>query len=159
MKNHGQIAEELFREGYNCSQAVLMAFEDVTGLEKETAAKIASSFGGGVGRMREVCGAVSGMCMAAGLLYGYDDLADPEAKKAHYARIQELCEAFRKRFGTLICRELLDQKTAADISPDPSPRTESYYRSRPCARQVGVAAEILEAYIQTHPVLHQGGRA
>ena len=152
-------AIELFLTGANCAQAVLTAFAPLVGLDEQTCLRISSSFGGGIGRLREVCGAVSGMCMAAGLLYGYDDLADPEAKKAHYARIQELCEAFRKRFGTLICRELLDQKTAADISPDPSPRTESYYRSRPCARQVGVAAEILEAYIQTHPVLHQGGRA
>ena len=151
-------AIELFFEGANCAQAVLAAFAPLVGVDEQTCLRLSSSFGGGIGRLREVCGAVSGMCMAAGLLYGYDDLTDPEAKKAHYARIQELCEAFRKHFGTLICRELLDKKTAADISPDPSPRTESYYRSHPCARQVGVAAEILEAYIQSHPVLHQGGK-
>lgn len=145
-------AIELFLAGANCAQAVFVAFAPLTGLDEQTALRLSSSFGGGIGRLREVCGAVSGMCMAAGVLYGYDDLADPVAKKDHYARIQEMCGAFRERFGTLICRELLDKKTAADIAPDPCPRTEAYYKSRPCARQVGVAAEILEQYIAAHPI-------
>ena len=87
--DHGEKAEKLFKEGYNCAQSVLCAFEDVTGFERETAAKLASSFGGGLGRMREVCGAVSGAAMVLGLAKGYSDPEDFDAKKAHYALIQE----------------------------------------------------------------------
>ena len=145
-------AVALFMEGANCAQAICGAFADLMGMDKKTACRLSAGFGGGMARQREVCGAVSGMVMVAGALYGYDDLTDPVAKKEHYARIQEMCGAFRERFGTIICRELLDKKTAADIAPDPSPRTEAYYKARPCARQVGVAAEILEQDIAAHPI-------
>ena len=86
---HGETAEQLFRDGYNCAQAVLMAFADVTGLEPDTAARLASSFGGGLGRMREVCGAVSGASMVLGLVKGYADPTDADAKKAHYHLVQK----------------------------------------------------------------------
>lgn len=137
-------AAELFLEGYNCAQAVAMAFGDVTGLDKGYCAKMASSFGGGMGRMREVCGAVSGMLLVAGLLYGYDDPADDEKKKNHYALVQELAGKFREQAGSIICREILKNPSS---DPNPSPRTQEYYRQRPCARMVMLATEILEQYI------------
>ena len=107
MINHGIIAENYFREGYNCAQSVLMAFSDVTGLEDETAARLASSFGGGFGRMREICGAVSGAGMVLGIVKGYADPTNHEAKKAHYALVQEFARRFREKNGSIICRELL----------------------------------------------------
>ena len=149
--NEKDTAIRLFVEGANCAQAVLAAFAPVCGIDQKTALKISAPFGGGIGRQREVCGAISGMCMAAGLLYGYTDLSDTAAKAAHYAMIQELCAAFRDRFGSIICRELLGSKKAF-TSPIPDERNEEYYRTRPCARQVGAAAEILAEYIEKHPV-------
>ena len=119
---------------------------------RKAALRISAGFGGGFARQREVCGAVSGMCLVAGALYGYDDLADDKTKAAHYRLIRELCDAFKAVHGSIICRELLDTKKAADTAPDPDPRTEEYYRTRPCARQVGTAAEILEKYIAEHGV-------
>ena len=144
-------AVELFVSGANCAQAVLVAFADLCGLDKRTAYRLSAPFGGGLGRQREVCGAVSGMCMVLGFLYGYDDLSDAPAKAEHYRLVQELCGAFKQRFGSIVCRELLGTKTAT-TTPEPDPRTAEYYRTRPCARQVGVAAEILEAFVNEHPV-------
>lgn len=136
-----QKAEMLFKQGYNCSQAVLLAFCDELNLDKETAARLASSFGGGIGRMREVCGAVSGMCMVAGLCKGYSDPKDMEGKKRHYSLIQKMANEFKKKNSSIICRELLGLSAGAD-SPSPSPRTAQYYKKRPCAELVGIAAEI-----------------
>lgn len=141
-------AEQLFLEGYNCSQAVLIAFEDKTGLDRKTAAKLASSFGGGVGRLREVCGAVSGMSMVAGILYGYDDVSDKNAKANHYALIQELAGKFSDEAGSIVCRELLGKK--GKESPVPKDRTKEYYKTRPCARMVGLAAGIMAEYIENN---------
>lgn len=147
--NHEDRARELFKQGYNCSQAVLLAFSDVTGLEGKTALMLSSSFGGGMGRMREVCGAVSGMFMVAGILYGYDDPADQSGKTDHYRRIQALAEEFRKENGSIICRELLGLGGGAD-SPVPEKRTDTYYKKRPCAELVAMAARIMDAYIAEH---------
>lgn len=147
----GARARELFTAGYNCSQAVLLAYEDLCGLSHEEAARLASSFGGGMGRMREVCGAVSGMSMVAGLAYGYSDPTDRAAKAEHYRRIQELAGEFRERNGSIVCRELLGLSPGPD-RPDPSERTAGYYRKRPCQELVFDAAAILEAYIAEHPV-------
>ena len=144
-------AVELFVNGANCAQAVLVAFADLCGLDEKTAYRLSAPFGGGLGRQREVCGAVSGLCMVLGFLYGYDDLTDAPAKAEHYRLVQELCGTFRERFGSIVCRELLGTKKAT-THPEPDPRTAEYYRTRPCARQVGVAAEILEAYMNIHPV-------
>lgn len=138
---HKQKAEMLFKQGYNCSQAVLLAFCDELKLDKETAARLASSFGGGIGRMREVCGAVSGMCMVAGLCKGYSDPKDMEGKKRHYSLIQKMANEFKEKNSSIICRELLGLSAGAD-SPSPSPRTAQYYKKRPCAELVGIAAEI-----------------
>ena len=145
---HDEYAAELFVKGYNCAQAITVAFRDVTGLDADFSAKMASSFGGGMGRMREVCGAVSGMLMVAGLLYGYDVIGDDAVKKAHYALVQELAGQFRQEVGSIVCREILKNPST---DPNPSPRTEEYYRVRPCARMVLTATNILEAYIAEHP--------
>ena len=131
----------LFKQGYNWSQAVLLAFCDELNLDKETAARLASSFGGGIGRMREVCGAVSGMCMVAGLCKGYSDPKDMEGKKRHYSLIQKMANEFKEKNSSIICRELWGLSAGTD-SPSPSPRTAQYYKKRPCAELVGIAAEI-----------------
>lgn len=135
-------AEALFKQGYNCSQAVLLTFSDQLGLDKETALKLSSSFGGGMGRLREVCGAVSSMFMVAGLKNGYTDPCDQTAKKEHYALIQRLAEEFKKENGSIVCRELLGLANGPD-SPNASPRTEEYYKKRPCGELCGIAAEIV----------------
>ncbi len=144
--NHEERARDLFKQGYNCSQAVLLAFSDMTGLDDRTALMLSSSFGGGMGRMREVCGAVSGMFMVAGILYGYDDPANQSGKTDHYRRIQALAEEFRKENGSIICRELLGLGGGPD-SPVPETRTDTYYKKRPCAELVAMAARIMDAYI------------
>lgn len=145
-------AIELFEKGANCAQAVCGAFADLMGLDEKTAFRLSAPFGGGLGRQREICGAVSGMCMVAGMLYGYDDLENDQVKGEHYRLVQELCDAFRARYGSIICRELL-QTAKLSSAPVPTPRTAEYYRTRPCARQVGTAAEIIERYIQDHPII------
>ena len=143
--DHGIKAAELFLGGYNCAQAVAVAFCDLTGLEEKQAAKMASSFGGGMGRLREVCGAVSGMLLVLGILDGYDDPTDDAAKKALYSRVQALAREFREENGSIICRELLDNPPA---DPNPTPRTADFYTQRPCARMVLTAARILDEYLQ-----------
>ena len=132
----------LFKEGHNCSQAVLLAFAEDLGLDPVTAIKIATPFGGGMGRMREVCGAFSGLLMVAGLKYASADPKDPKAKAEHYALVQKLAEEFKKQNGSIICRELLGLTAPQD--PTPEPRTQQYYQKRPCADMVGSATEILE---------------
>ncbi len=148
--DHSTYAAELFCKDYNCAQAIMVAFCDVTGLETATAARMASSFGGGMGRLREVCGAVSGMLMVAGYLYGYDTPGDDKVKKEHYQLVQELAGKFREKMGSIICRELL-QNPPSD--PNPTPRTQEFYKTRPCVRMVELAAQILDDYIAEHPVV------
>lgn len=143
---HGEKAKQLFMEGYNCSQAVLGAFCEECGLDFDTAMKMSSSFGGGMGRLREVCGAVSGMFMVAGLIYGYDNPTAQEEKAKHYERIQKLAEEFRKENGSIVCRELLGL-TEKKSEPKPEQRSAEYYKKRPCPEMVKMAAEIMEQYI------------
>lgn len=140
---HGEKAKKYFEQGYNCAQAVTLAFAEEMGLEPEQAAKMASSFGGGLGRLREVCGCVNGMALAAGALYGYSDPEAKEEKADHYALIQRLAGEFKERNGSIICRELLAGITN-DTNPVPEARTDSYYKKRPCAELAYMAAEILE---------------
>ena len=147
----GEKAEALFLEGYNCAQAVVIAFEDLHGLDRETAAKLSSSFGGGMARLREVCGSVSGMFMVAGLLYGYDNPKAKEEKAEHYARIQKLAADFTAEHGSIVCRDLLGL-TEKKQEPTPEERTEAYYKKRPCKEIIGRAAEILDAYIKEYPI-------
>ena len=152
MSRYSERARDLFLEGYNCAQAVFMAFSDLTGIDKKTSALLSSSFGGGMGRMREVCGAVSGMFMAAGILYGYDSPELSHEKAEHYKRIQELAASFKERNGTIICRELLGGIAKKNETHVPDARTAEYYQKRPCTRMVEDAAEILERYIEQYPV-------
>ncbi len=147
--DHGMYAAELFLKGYSCAQSVVVAFSDVTGLSEDFSAKMASSFGGGMGRMREVCGAVSGMLMVAGLLYGYETPGDDVSKKAHYQLVQQLAGQFREEVGSIVCREILKNPPS---DPNPTPRTAEFYAKRPCARMVLLAGRILDAYLAEHPV-------
>ena len=148
--NHEYKAADLFLSGSNCAQAIVVAFCDVTGMEESLAAKFSSSFGGGMGRLREVCGAVSGMLMVAGLLYGYEDPGEDDCnKKAHYQMVQYLAGRFREEVGSIVCREILKNPPS---DPNPSPRTAEYYKTRPCAKMVMTAARILDEYIAEHPI-------
>ena len=146
--DHSHYAAELFLQGYNCAQAVAVAFCDVTGLDKDFTAKMISSFGGGMGRMREVCGAVSGMLLVAGILYGYDTPGDDESKLEHYRLVQALSGQFREQVGSIVCREILKDPPS---DPNPTPRTAEFYKTRPCARMVLLAGQILDEYIAQHP--------
>lgn len=152
MSIHSQKAKDLFLDGYNCAQAVFCAFNDMTGLDFATASKLSSSFGGGLGRLREVCGAVSGMCMVAGILYGPAYPDDMQEKADHYARIQELARRFSEENGSIICRELLGFTDAANSNPVPEARTAQYYKKRPCAEMVECAARIMDEYISENPL-------
>lgn len=146
MSEKGKQAKAFFMEGYNCTQSIALAFCDEIGIEKSKLLRMVSSFGGGMGRLREVCGAVSGMFFVAGALYGYDDPKDMQAKKEHYARIQELAGQFRAETGSIVCRELLGLE-GKDKSPVPSERTAEYYKKRPCPEMIEMAANLMEAYI------------
>ena len=141
--NHAEEAKRLFLAGYNCAQAVFCAFRDLTGMELDAAARLSSSFGGGMGRLREVCGTVSGALLALGVLRGYDDPKEPEQKKAHYALVQEFARRFQEKNETIICRELLKN---VPVTPGGTPeeRTPDFYARRPCLRLVCDAAEILD---------------
>ena len=138
-----QKALDYFMQGYNCAQSVFTAFHEEMGLSEKTALRLSSSMGGGVGGLREVCGAFTGLSMALGALKGYDSPTDMDAKKAHYALIQQLGAQFVNDHGTLICRELL---ASHDIAPSPVPaeRTAAYYKDRPCARYVEACARMAE---------------
>ena len=145
----GESAKENFMSGLNCSQAVAAAFAEEMNMPKSLVEKLTVGFGGGMGRMREVCGAVTGMLMVVGILYGYDDAKDYEGKKDTYALVQELANQFKAETGSIICRELLGLD-GKDNSPVPSKRTEEYYKKRTCEDKVGLAAKILDEYIQSH---------
>ena len=142
--DHSALSKEMFCKGYNCAQAVVAAFHEELGMTESEAARLSSSFGGGMGRMRETCGAVSGMLLVAGLLWGYGTPGDDEAKAAHYRLVQEMAAKFRERTGSLICRELLGNPPS---DPNPTPRTADFYKTRPCAGFVALAAEILDQEI------------
>ncbi len=142
-------ARELFLGGYNCAQAVFIAYRDLADMDEPTAAKIAAPFGGGMGRLREVCGAVSGMTMCAGHLAPNALPKDNENKKRCYAMVQELAERFREENGSIVCRELLGLSQQKD-NPTPSERTAEYYRKRPCVEYVATAARIVGEAINRH---------
>ena len=141
-------AEQFFLAGYNCAQSVLMAFDDYTGMDEKTAAKFASSFGGGLGRLREVCGAFSGLCMALGLIYGDYPPEDREGKRRQYAIVQALAGQFKEQNGALRCADLLQLPGCSDPTPDR--RSDAYYKKRPCARIVFDTARLLEEYLLQH---------
>ena len=141
-------AKVLFMEGANCAQAVCGAFAAECGISEEQALILSSGFGGGVGRMREVCGAVSGMVLVLDMLYGSGDLNDKGAKDAQYARVQELANAFKAECGSIVCRELLGLDKKAPTPSESEARTPEYYKKRPCAEMVALAAKLLEKYIE-----------
>ena len=140
---HSQLAKKNFESGCNCAQAVLLAFSDLTGLDEGTAMKLSASFGGGLGKLREVCGAVSGAFMAAGMIYADDHIPTQEAKAAHYEKIRNLATRFKEENGSYLCRELLD---GVPVSKDAAPeeRTEQYYKKRPCGELCAIAAQLLD---------------
>ena len=145
MKNHAETARENFVKGYNCAQAVFIAFKDEMGLDEVTAARLSSSFGAGMGKMREVCGAVSGALMVLGMLKGNFDPADDKAKSDHYGRVQEFAAKFKEEHETVICRDLLKGLALKkEYTHEPEKRTEEYYKVRPCVRFVETAAKILD---------------
>ena len=149
MTKHAEIAKQLFFKGYNCAQSVFCAFTDVTGYDIDTSARMASSFGGGLGRLRETCGAVSAAALILGIVNGYADPADYEAKKQHYALVREFVDRFKEKNKSIICRELL---TEASLNPEsggaPEQRSKEYYQKRPCPNLVYDAALILDEMIQ-----------
>lgn len=137
-----------FLQGYNCTQSILLAFEDfIPEQDKDAFIRMSSSFGGGMGRLREVCGSVSGMFLVAGLLYGYEGPETGQVKADHYAKIQELAKRFEEKNGSIVCRDLLGLSEKRQ-PPTPEARTETYYKKRPCKEIVGMAAEILEQFIE-----------
>lgn len=140
-------AMQYFLDGYNCSQCMILAFEDILDTDIKLALKIASPFGGGMGRLREVCGSVSGMFMVLGYLLGYNEPDDYEGKKVLYAHIQELARRYEEANGSIICRDLLGLTEKRQDST-PEPRTDAYYQNRPCTEKIGSAAEILETYLK-----------
>ena len=141
-------AVDNFKNGYNCSQAVYMAYADLFCMPKEMAARIAAPMGAGIGRMREVCGTVSGMALIAGLAIPCDNPNDMNAKTRCYALVQQVAERFREANGSIICRELLGVGNKKE-SPIPAPRTESYYRKRPCVELVHDAAIYIGEALKT----------
>lgn len=149
--SYAQKAMSLFTQGYNCAQSVFLAFQDLYDMDKTTAARISSSFGGGMGRLREVCGSVSGMFMVAGVLYGYDSPKATAEKTEHYKRIQDLAARFQEQNHSIVCRELLGLGKGKD-SYVPSERTEEYYKKRPCKELIGMAAAYMEDYIKRYPL-------
>ncbi len=149
MTKYEEKARFLFKSGYNCAQAVFVAFSDITGVDEKTALKISASFGGGMGRLREVCGAVSGCFMVLGAALAPEDTSDHTAKADHYAVIQEAAAMFREENGSIICRELLGLGAGASV-PTPEKRTDDYYKRRPCEEYVGIAAAITEKILKKH---------
>ena len=154
-KSRGDRARELFREGYNCSQAVTLAFAEeleARGISREMAAGLASSFGGGLGRLREVCGCVSGMALVCGALEGYTDPKAAAEKQDHYKKIQELVTTFKNENGSYICRELLAKAgTAPAGGTAAEDRTADYYKKRPCPELCRICADLCAEFIAAHP--------
>ena len=149
-------AKRLFKEGgYNCCQAVVLAYNDLFGIDDQTAAAMSSGFGGGMGRMREVCGSVSGMVMLAGLIRPASDPSVKEWRTANYALVQEMAGEFKTINGSIVCKELLglvpmgNQAQTPQESPEPSDRTPEYYKKRPCEELVGISARIVGKKIAT----------
>lgn len=138
-----------FKQGYNCSQAVVAAFADLYGFTHEQALRMSASFGGGIGRMRMTCGAACGMFMLAGLETGVVDGSDREGKSRNYAVVQDLARCFKEENGSLICAELLGLGGASPVSSQAEQRTDAYYAKRPCVKMVETAAAIYADYLET----------
>ncbi len=144
-------ARNYFTAGYNCAQAVAMTFDDIMGMDVTTIALIAAPFGGGMGRMREVCGTVSGMSLVAGSIMPSVDPKNMEQRGANYALVQHFAEQFRNENGDIVCRRLLGLEPMVERAESamPSQRTQEYYRKRPCAEYVATAARIVAEYLKS----------
>ena len=149
MSKHSQLARQNFINGMNCAQSVFCAFDDVHGFDADTAYRISSSFGGGIGRLREVCGALSGALMVMGMLEGGYPVSDGEAKAAHYKMIQEFAEKFRQEVGSIKCWQILGLPEGPS-EPVPEYHTPEYLERRPCPRCVETAARILDEFLEAH---------
>lgn len=150
--SHPEKAVQYFLEGANCSQSVFTAFSDLTGFDEKTSFKLASSFGGGISRLRETCGACLGMSLAAGAIFGYDDIKDHEIKRKHYSDIQFLIKRFAEINGSYTCREILGLQGVSN-DPNPEKRTDEYYKKRHCCIDcIRSAAEILDKYIKENNI-------
>lgn len=147
--SRGDIAKDYFVKGYNCAQAVALAYCDLLNMDEKTIARAVSGFGGGIGRMREVCGSVSGAVFVISMLYGYDNAQDNDSKKRLYSEIQAFGERFKTDNGSIVCRELLNLQRQGFDNPTPAPRTEAYYKKRPCKELVKYSADVLEEYINS----------
>lgn len=143
MESRVEKAVQTFESGFGCAQSVFSTYADLFGMDKETALKLASPMGGGIGRMREVCGTVSAMALLAGLKEGNTDPSNEEGKERIYLLVRQMSDKFREENGTIICRELLGLLEREE-SAKPEKRTEEYYASRPCSRLVASAARIIE---------------
>ena len=150
MEERIEMAVSLFKEGFNCSQSVVAAFADKYGFTREQALKMSASFGGGIGRMRETCGAACGLFLLAGLETGATEGADRDGKAANYALVQELAEEFKQRNGALRCADLLGLSKKEPVVSMPEARTDQYYAKRPCVKMVEEAARIWREYLEKH---------
>lgn len=150
MSVYGERAYQYFHQGYNCSQAVAAAFAQAMGMTETQIFRMTVGFGGGMGRMREVCGAFSGLVLVLGALYGSDD---PAQKTALYTEVQALAARYKAENGggSILCRELLGL-AKPEGSPAASPRTDEYYKKRPCGELCRLAADLLAEYIAAHPL-------
>ncbi len=147
----GNEAMKYFKQGYNCTQAVFLAFCEEYGIDVPTAVKVGSSFGGGMGWLREVCGSVTGMFMVAGMIYGFDNPKDKKWQSVHYKRIQELANEFKLGNGSYVCRELLEFGKGKDVYVEETGKVQNF-KKKPCIELVGIAATIMENYIKENPV-------
>ena len=145
--DRSRLAGDYFLQGYSCSQAVLLAFGDLTGLSESVALRLASSFGGGISGMRQTCGCISAAAMVLGMVQGFEQ-PDLNAKKEHYRRVRAAFEPFLERHGTVVCSELL-KSVSAEFHNDPMPRTPEYYQKRPCLRLVEETASLLQSYLES----------
>ena len=144
MSAHSDRAAELFKQGFNCAQAVFAAFCDEFDMDEETALKVSAGLGGGVGRLREVCGTVTGASMVAGMLYGATDGSDHEKKALTYQKVQQIVDEFKKLNPSIVCRELLGLSPTASTPPTPEHRTDEFYKKRPCAQLVEDSAKAVD---------------
>lgn len=147
LEKRAERAVELFKEGYNCSQSVVAAFADMYGFTHQQALKMSASFGGGIGRMRQTCGAACGLFLLAGLETGCTEGKNKDGKEANYKLVQDLAEEFRKRNGSLMCNQLLGLDKNAPTPATPEARTDEYYKKRPCVKMVEEAAKIWIEYL------------
>lgn len=147
----GDIAKEYFEQGYNCSQSVALAFADEVGMDSKLIARLTGGFGGGMGRMREVCGTVSGTAFVLSALYGYSDPTDADVKAQLYADVQKVAGEFKDKNGSVVCRDLLGLTQDGFDNPQPEKRTDTYYKKRPCGELVKMSADLLEKFIADNP--------